>query len=59
MQRGRWTPAVLLAPAGLLFLLLFVLPEGWMLAASLGAPRWSLAEYGLNHPLISNERTMR
>jgi putative spermidine/putrescine transport system permease protein len=36
---------LLLAPAGLLFLLLFVVPEVSMLAISLKAPAWSAAEY--------------
>lgn len=43
--RLRLTPFLLLAPAGLLFLLLFVLPELEMLAISFGAPAWSVAGY--------------
>jgi putative spermidine/putrescine transport system permease protein len=38
-------PYLLLAPAALLFLLLFVIPELEMLTISLGAPTWTLANY--------------
>ncbi len=41
----RWQTAILLAPAVLLFLGLFVYPQFAMLAASLDAPHWALAEY--------------
>lgn len=36
---------LLLAPAGLLFLFLFVVPQIGMFAISLNAPRWSLTQY--------------
>jgi putative spermidine/putrescine transport system permease protein len=41
----RGAPVLLLAPVGALLLLLFVLPQAGMLAASLDAPRWSFAHY--------------
>src|ERR1700739_1640417 len=36
---------LLLAPAGLLLLLLFILPQAGMFAISLGAPHWTIASY--------------
>jgi ABC-type spermidine/putrescine transport system permease subunit I len=39
-------PALLLAPAAVVFLLLFVGPQFRLVGASLEAPRWSLAQYG-------------
>ncbi len=45
LRRGSLAPFLLLAPVGLLLLLLLVLPQAGMLAISLGAPHWSLAEY--------------
>jgi ABC-type spermidine/putrescine transport system permease subunit I len=38
-------PVLLLAPVAALLLLLFVLPQAGMLAASLDAPHWSFAHY--------------
>jgi ABC-type spermidine/putrescine transport system permease subunit I len=42
---ARWTPAILLAPAGVAFLTLFALPVGWLLVTSLAGPRWTIAHY--------------
>jgi len=45
LRTGGGAPFLLLAPAGLLLLFLFVVPQVGMLAISLGAPHWSFAEY--------------
>jgi ABC-type spermidine/putrescine transport system permease subunit I len=45
MTRAPGTAILLLLPAALLFLGLFVLPQLGMLAISLDAPRWDLAQY--------------
>ena len=45
MRRGALAPVSLLAPAGLLLLLLFILPQAGMLAISLDAPHWTASRY--------------
>ena len=44
-MRRAATPALLLGPALLLFLVLFVYPQLWMAGTSLEAPSWTLAHY--------------
>jgi len=41
----RWAPTLLLTPAALIFVGLFVYPQIAMLETSLGAPRWTLEHY--------------
>lgn len=44
-MKRRWGPAILLAPAGLVFLGLFIYPQIRMAAVSLGSPHWTAANY--------------